>query len=77
MAAVAAATRWHLLLVLSAAGLGVTGAPQPPNILLLLMDGVSAGAGGAPGTAAFGRGRGGGGSAGPCHPPPGPWEKLR
>ncbi|XP_029094551.1 N-acetylgalactosamine-6-sulfatase isoform X19 [Monodon monoceros] len=38
MAAVAAATRWRLLLVLSAAGLGVTGAPQPPNILLLLMD---------------------------------------
>ncbi|TEA40448.1 hypothetical protein DBR06_SOUSAS30610031 [Sousa chinensis] len=38
MAAVAAATRWRLLLVLSAAGLGATGAPQPPNILLLLMD---------------------------------------
>ncbi|KAM9048195.1 N-acetylgalactosamine-6-sulfatase isoform 1-T1 [Megaptera novaeangliae] len=38
MAAVAAATRWRLLLVLSAAGLRVTGAPQPPNILLLLMD---------------------------------------
>ncbi|XP_032320470.1 N-acetylgalactosamine-6-sulfatase isoform X5 [Camelus ferus] len=38
MAAVAAATRWQLLLVLSAAGLGVTLAPQPPNILLLLMD---------------------------------------
>ncbi|KAF4010635.1 hypothetical protein G4228_002167 [Cervus hanglu yarkandensis] len=38
MAAVAVATRWRLLLVLSAAELGVTGAPQPPNILLLLMD---------------------------------------
>ena len=41
MAAVAVATRWWLLLVLSAAELGVTGAPQPPNILLLLMDDVS------------------------------------
>ncbi|XP_055268923.1 N-acetylgalactosamine-6-sulfatase isoform X2 [Moschus berezovskii] len=38
MAAVAVATRWWLLLVLSAAELGVTRAPQPPNILLLLMD---------------------------------------
>ncbi|XP_031530603.1 N-acetylgalactosamine-6-sulfatase isoform X1 [Vicugna pacos] len=38
MAAVAAETRWQLLLVLSAAGLGVTLAPQPPNILLLVMD---------------------------------------
>uniref|UniRef100_A0A2K6CPX7 Galactosamine (N-acetyl)-6-sulfatase n=1 Tax=Macaca nemestrina TaxID=9545 RepID=A0A2K6CPX7_MACNE len=36
MAAVVAATRWwRLLLVLSAAGMGASGAPQPPNILLL------------------------------------------
>ncbi|XP_019835338.1 N-acetylgalactosamine-6-sulfatase isoform X1 [Bos indicus] len=38
MAAVAVATRWWLLLVLSAAELGVARALQPPNILLLLMD---------------------------------------
>uniref|UniRef100_A0A9L0J1L2 N-acetylgalactosamine-6-sulfatase n=1 Tax=Equus asinus TaxID=9793 RepID=A0A9L0J1L2_EQUAS len=38
MAAVTAVTRWRLLLVLSAAALGAAGAPQPPNILLLLMD---------------------------------------
>ncbi|XP_012513141.1 PREDICTED: N-acetylgalactosamine-6-sulfatase [Propithecus coquereli] len=39
MVAVAAATRWRrLLLVLSAVGLGAASAPQPPNILLLLMD---------------------------------------
>ncbi|XP_069408750.1 N-acetylgalactosamine-6-sulfatase isoform X4 [Ovis canadensis] len=38
MAAVAVATRWWLLLMLSAAELGVAPAPQPPNILLLLMD---------------------------------------
>ncbi|XP_030884817.1 N-acetylgalactosamine-6-sulfatase [Leptonychotes weddellii] len=38
MAPVAAVTRWRLLLVLSAAGLGAVGAPKPPNILLLLMD---------------------------------------
>lgn len=43
MAAVAAVIRWQLLLALSAAGLGVLGVPQPPNILLLLMDDVSAG----------------------------------
>lgn len=43
MAAVAAVMRWRLLLVLSAAGLGALGVPQPPNILLLLMDDVSAG----------------------------------
>uniref|UniRef100_G3TL90 N-acetylgalactosamine-6-sulfatase n=1 Tax=Loxodonta africana TaxID=9785 RepID=G3TL90_LOXAF len=36
---VAAATKWwRLLLVLSAAGLGAVGAPQPPNIVLMLMD---------------------------------------
>lgn len=58
MAAVAAATRWRLLLVLSAAGLGVTGAPQPPNILLLLMDDVSAGVGRDPGRTALARGWG-------------------
>ncbi|ELK00504.1 N-acetylgalactosamine-6-sulfatase [Pteropus alecto] len=38
MEAVAAVMRWRLLLVLSAAGLGALGVPQPPNILLLLMD---------------------------------------
>ncbi|XP_058384453.1 N-acetylgalactosamine-6-sulfatase isoform X1 [Diceros bicornis minor] len=38
MAAVAEVTRWRLLLVLSVAALGATGAPRPPNILLLLMD---------------------------------------
>ncbi|KAI5939002.1 N-acetylgalactosamine-6-sulfatase isoform X1 [Manis javanica] len=38
MASAAAMTRWRLLLVLSAAAPGTTGAPQPPNILLLLMD---------------------------------------
>uniref|UniRef100_F7H7K1 N-acetylgalactosamine-6-sulfatase n=1 Tax=Callithrix jacchus TaxID=9483 RepID=F7H7K1_CALJA len=39
MVAVVAATRWwRMLLVLSAAGMGASGAPQPPNILLLLMD---------------------------------------
>lgn len=38
MAAVTAVTRWRLLLVLSTAALGAAGAPQPPNILLLLMD---------------------------------------
>lgn len=43
MAAVAAAMRWRVLLVLSVAGLGAKGTPQPPNILLLLMDDVSAG----------------------------------
>lgn len=43
MAAVAAVMRWRLLLALSAAGLGALGVPQPPNILLLLMDDVSAG----------------------------------
>lgn len=47
MAAVAAAIRrWWLLLlllVLSAAELGASGTPQPPNILLLLMDDVSTG----------------------------------
>lgn len=43
MEAVAAVMRWRLLLVLSAAGLGALGVPQPPNILLLLMDDVSAG----------------------------------
>uniref|UniRef100_A0A8C6EHW1 GALNS n=1 Tax=Microcebus murinus TaxID=30608 RepID=A0A8C6EHW1_MICMU len=42
MVAVAAATRWRLLLVvLSALGMGAASAPQPPNILLLLMDDVS------------------------------------
>lgn len=43
MAAVTAVTRWRLLLVLSTAALGAAGAPQPPNILLLLMDDVSVG----------------------------------
>lgn len=46
MAAVAAAVRWRVvrvLLVLTVAGLGASGTPQPPNILLLLMDDVSAG----------------------------------
>lgn len=43
MAAVAAAMRWRLLQVISVAALGATGTPQPPNILLLLMDDVSAG----------------------------------
>lgn len=43
MAPVAAAMRWWLLLVLSAVGLGAKGVPQAPNILLLLMDDVSAG----------------------------------
>ncbi|XP_036296801.1 N-acetylgalactosamine-6-sulfatase isoform X1 [Pipistrellus kuhlii] len=38
MAAVAAAMRWRLLLVMGAAVLGTSGTPQPPNILLLLMD---------------------------------------
>ncbi|KAF6288096.1 galactosamine (N-acetyl)-6-sulfatase [Rhinolophus ferrumequinum] len=38
MAPADAAMRWRLLLVLSAVGLGATGVPQPPNILLLLMD---------------------------------------
>ncbi|XP_053410990.1 N-acetylgalactosamine-6-sulfatase isoform X2 [Nycticebus coucang] len=39
MAAVAAATRWRLLLlVLSSVGLWAAGAPQPPNIVLMLMD---------------------------------------
>uniref|UniRef100_A0A8C8Z4Z7 N-acetylgalactosamine-6-sulfatase n=1 Tax=Prolemur simus TaxID=1328070 RepID=A0A8C8Z4Z7_PROSS len=39
MVAVAAATSWRLLLlVLSALRLGAASAPQPPNILLLLMD---------------------------------------
>lgn len=31
----------QLLLVLSALGLSAAGAPQPPNIVLLLMDDVS------------------------------------
>lgn len=53
MASAAAMTRWRLLLVLSAAAPGTTGAPQPPNILLLLMDDVSAGAGRAPRRAAL------------------------
>lgn len=43
MAAVAAAMRWRLLLVMSVAVLGASGTPQPPNILLLLMDDVSSG----------------------------------
>ncbi|XP_016076553.1 PREDICTED: N-acetylgalactosamine-6-sulfatase isoform X3 [Miniopterus natalensis] len=38
MAAVAVVMKWQLLLVLSAAGLVASGTPQPPNILLLLMD---------------------------------------
>ncbi|XP_003800850.1 N-acetylgalactosamine-6-sulfatase [Otolemur garnettii] len=39
MAAVAPATRWRLLLLLlSSVGLGAVGAPQSPNIVLLLMD---------------------------------------
>ncbi|XP_007937357.1 N-acetylgalactosamine-6-sulfatase [Orycteropus afer afer] len=39
MAAIAAASRWcRLVLVLSAVGLGAVGAPQPPNIVLMLMD---------------------------------------
>ncbi|XP_024411757.1 N-acetylgalactosamine-6-sulfatase isoform X1 [Desmodus rotundus] len=41
MAAVGAAVRWRVvrvLLVLTVAGLGASGTPQPPNILLLLMD---------------------------------------
>jgi hypothetical protein len=46
MAAVAAATRgWRLLVLLCTAVLATAGAPQPPNIVLLLMDDVSAGAG--------------------------------
>lgn len=48
MAPVAAVTRWRLLLVLSAAGFGAMGTPKPPNILLLLMDDVSAAARQAP-----------------------------
>ncbi|XP_076989395.1 N-acetylgalactosamine-6-sulfatase isoform X1 [Tamandua tetradactyla] len=38
MSLAVAATGWRLLLLLCAAGLGAVGAPQPPNILLLLMD---------------------------------------
>lgn len=39
MAAVVLLRRgWRLLLVVSAAGLAALGSPQPPNILLLLMD---------------------------------------
>lgn len=61
MAAVAVATRWWLLLVLSAAELGVARALQPPNILLLLMDDVSVRASRAPGrAAALGAGSGAG-----------------
>lgn len=42
MAVYAAATRGpQLLLLLSALGLLAAGAPQPPNIVLLLMDDVS------------------------------------
>lgn len=42
MAACTTAIRTQqLLLVLSALGLSAAGAPQPPNIVLLLMDDVS------------------------------------
>lgn len=67
MAAVAAAMRWRLLQVISVAVLGASGTPQPPNILLLLMDDVSAGW--APGERCA-RGGGGGGRGGGV-----PWEE--